>query len=191
MPRLLLLACALLALPLAAVAQSSLRCDGRLAQRGDWDFQLREVCGEPYFVDRWQSLASAALAPHVALSTPITWEEWYYDQGSNRFLQRVLLRDGRIVEIESLSAYGRERPLADCRGASVREGMHIGELVDVCGAPAQRRQLGEALVVGQSPAENVLPARRERWLYRLDDRRWLIVELLHGRVAALDTTPPG
>src|SRR5690606_13515983 len=123
--------------------------------------------------DRWQSVASRAVAPDVALQAPIDWEEWYYDQGPNRFLQRVLLRDGRIVEVESLATYGRQRPLKECRGAAVRTGMRIGELVDLCGPPAQRRRLGDAVVVGQSPAENVLPERRERWLYALDDgRRW-------------------
>lgn len=175
--------------PMACMAQS-LRCDSRLVQRGDWDLQLRQTCGEPYFIDQWREVESASLAPAVAVTRPIQWEEWYYDQGPNRFLQRVLLREGRIVQIESLSSHARERPLEDCRGASLRTGIRIGELVDLCGVPAQRRQLGEALVVGQSPAESVIPSRHERWLYPLDGGRWLIVELLHGRVAALDTTPP-
>ena len=181
----LLLACTGL-----AQAQSSIRCDGRLAQVGDWDMQLRETCGSPFHVDRWSELLSVAAAPGVAVSTPVHFEDWYFDHGSNRFLHRVRLRDGRIVDVQALSAYGRRRPLDECRGAAVHTGISVGELVSLCGQPAQRRDLGQALVVGQSPAESVIPTRHERWLYPLDGSRWLIVELLRGRIAALDRTPP-
>jgi hypothetical protein len=180
----LLLACSGL-----AAAQSSIRCDSRLAQVGDWDFQLRETCGEPFFVDRWREVVSVSAAPGVAVSTPVEFEDWYFDHGGNRFLQRARLRDGRIVDVRALSSYGRQRPLAECRGASVRTGLSSGELVSLCGAPAQRRELGQALVIGESPAESVIPTRHERWLYPLSGDRWLIVEMLRGRVAMLDTTP--
>lgn len=183
----LLLATASVA-PVLAQSQT-LRCEGRLARVGDWDFQLRQTCGTPYFVEQWRALVSVATGPQVAISTPVDFEDWYFDQGSNRFLQRVRLRDGRITAVESLSAYGRRQPLEQCSGASVRTGISIGELVSLCGLPAQRRALDEALVSGHSPAVSVLPVRHQRWIYALSNSRWLIVELVHGRVAALDTTP--
>ena len=71
----------------------------------------------------------------------------------------------------------------------MRTGISIGELVSLCGLPEQRRALDEALVSGHSPAVSVLPVRHQRWIYALSNSRWLILELVHGRVAALDTTP--
>ena len=175
-----------------ARAQDSIRCDSRLASRGDLDIALRQTCGEPYFIDSWQELVSVEAAPDVAIATPVQVEDWYYDQGSNRFLQRVRLRDGRIVAVDSLPSYGRRRPLETCRGAAVRTGISVGELVSLCGQPGQRRALGQALLIGQPPATSVLPTRHERWIYPLAERRWLLVELQQGRVRALQaSSDPG
>jgi hypothetical protein len=172
----------LLALALAAAdPTASLRCDGRLVASGDFDFQLRETCGEPYYIEPWFELRSQGLGPDGALLRTIRYEDWYFDFGPNRFLQRVRLREGQIVQIETLTQRGRRQPASNCR-AQLRAGLSSGELLKLCGAPQRRDDLEETLRLGREPAEEWIPTRHERWVYRLSDRRVMQIWLRAGRI---------
>jgi len=159
---------------------AGLRCDGRLVAVQDWDFQLRETCGEPFHVERWIEQISQASGPDSALVRQVAFEDWYFDFGSNRFLQRVRLREGRILRIDSLRLRGRSQPLQTCRGADVRTGLTSGELLRLCGAPLRREDLDEAIRLGQPPADSWIPTRQERWVYRLPSGRLSVMSLRRG-----------
>ncbi|HET6602694.1 MAG TPA: DUF2845 domain-containing protein [Xanthomonadaceae bacterium] len=167
-------------------ACAALRCGSRLVNEGDFDFRLRETCGEPFYVDRWVDLVSHSVGPQTAVSQYVERADWYYDFGSNRLLQRVRVRDGRVVAFETLSSYGRNAPQRSCRGAALHSGLSVGELVSLCGPPAIRQDLGQAVRIGASPAESVLPMRRERWVYRIDKDRVTVVEIARGVVQDID-----
>jgi hypothetical protein len=165
---------------MASDPAASLRCDGRLVAVEDWDFQLRQTCGEPFHVDRWSELLSQSTGPDSALARRIDYEDWFFDFGSNRFLQRVRLRDGRVVRIDALSLRGRNQPLQVCRGGDLRTGLTSGELLRLCGPPLRREELEEAQRFGQPPADSWVPTRQERWIYPLPNGRLSILSLRRG-----------
>lgn len=165
---------------------ATLRCDGRLVAVEDRDFQLRETCGDPFHVERWAELISHGIGPDSALTRQIVYEDWFFDFGSNRFLQRVRLREGRVVRIDSLRLRGRSQPLSVCRGGELRRGLTSGELLRLCGAPEFREDLDEALRLGQPPDESWVPTRRERWIYRLPNGRLSVMSMQHGVLQRID-----
>lgn len=165
---------------------ATLRCDGRLVAVEDRDFQLRETCGEPFHIERWAELISHGIGPDSALARQIVYEDWFFDFGSNRFLQRVRLREGRVLRIDSLRLRGRSQPLPVCRGGELRRGLSSGELMSLCGPPAQREDLDEALRLGQPPDESWIPTRRERWIYRLPHGRLSVMSLQRGVLQRID-----
>lgn len=175
-----LLAALLPPLSAARAEPTTLRCDGRLVELGDWDFQLADICGEPYYTERWAELVSVPAGSGVAVSRAVEFEDRYFDRGGDRLLRRVRLREGRIVQIDQLTQRGGA-PLSRCTPAHIRSGITSGELVALCGAPARRDALGEALRVGEPPAESIIPTRRERWLYP-DGARVTVVDVVRGRV---------
>ncbi len=182
-----LMLCLLLMLPLAVEASSTLRCASRVVIAGDWDFTLGERCGEPFHVDHWSELHSVRTGVDTAVSRLVRFEDWYFDFGPDRLLVRARLRDGQVQRFDVLGRRGRHSPLADCGAGTPLHGLSSGELVSLCGAPAQRQSLDEALLYGVSPAETVLPLRRERWVYRgSSGSGGIVVWLDAGQVTRVD-----
>jgi hypothetical protein len=181
LPRLLLIALPAL-MPAVAIAGDSLRCGSRLVTTGDRDISVRETCGEPYYSERWIERHSERTGPETAVSRDISFEDWFLDHGPERFLVRLRFREGRLHDVARLTQRGRRGPATSCETTALRRTMSAGELVAACGLPARREALGEALHVGQSPAESILPTRRERWVYALPKAQLLEVELRAGQV---------
>ena len=171
----------------AADPASALRCDGRLVHPGDYDFQLSQTCGAPFHVERWRELIGQPLGEDAGLARSVDWEEWYYDFGPNRFLQRVRLREGQVQRVELLSLRGRGQPLRYCRSGELRAGLSSGELFALCGAPLRREELDEALRLGRPPGESWIPTRQERWIYRLPNGRLQVFWLRRGAVERIET----
>jgi hypothetical protein len=91
-----------------AVAQTSdsLRCTGGIISIGDIASELVRKCGQPtYATQREQKLVEEGTIPGERIITTIIIDDWTYNFGANRFQYRILLKNGRIWNIESLN-YG-------------------------------------------------------------------------------------
>jgi len=120
----------------AAPAAHALRCGNRLVTNGDFEFQVRERCGNPYWIeDHYQTLVAGD--ERIEVAQPVEYSAWFFNFGANRLLVRLLFRDGRLVREDTLDRGVAELGSA-CAPARLREGISSGELIAYCGEPASR-----------------------------------------------------
>lgn len=177
---------ALLLLGAAADAQA-LRCDGRVVAVGDHAIQVRERCGEPFWIDAYtEVLVEGEYGPlERRVERPV--EAWYYNFGPNRLLRRLLLVDDRLQREDSLG-YGVAAIGADCRIDALPAGTSAGVLVARCGVPASRRDRWREVIHrdGAGTARRRF-VRDEDWIYDLGanrDRR--LLRLVDGVLQAVE-----
>ncbi|SDD09635.1 hypothetical protein [Aquimonas voraii] len=172
----------LLALISTASAMDLQRCNGRVLKLGDWASEAPRLCGAPFHVDRWQEIAYVDLDAHRSLRQRIEWNEAYFDLGEGSLLFRVRSRQGRIVAIDTLERRGGPAQPGDCSLAALKRSQSVGEVVHRCGLPAQRIDLGVALVDQRGHGEEAKDLRHQQWLYSAGGNETLVIELHEGRL---------
>jgi hypothetical protein len=82
----------------------ALDCDGGIVSVGDLVSDVLRKCGQPTSAtQREQVIVNQIANDHVI--TPIITDDWIYNFGPARFQYRILLRNDRVLQIESLG-YG-------------------------------------------------------------------------------------
>jgi uncharacterized protein DUF2845 len=177
--------CALLLLGIAPSAHA-LRCGSRLVSNGDYDFQARERCGDPFWTEDHFKFVVAGTDTPVATIQQVVYTAWFYNFGANRLIVRLLFRDGRLVREDTLDRGVNE--IGDsCGPAKFNRGISSGELVAYCGMPisrngqpgAQIRQLGPGLYT-QSEIYT------EQWVYDFGDEFIYLVHMTNGHVESVE-----
>jgi len=91
----------------------ALRCSPFLVLEGDYEFQVLRKCGEPDYYEsrveyRWIPAPVYGLTPpgpaYGAL-VPVYVDVWIYNFGPQRFMQRLIFENGRLIQIKDLG-YG-------------------------------------------------------------------------------------
>jgi len=166
----------------SAWAGDTLRCGARVVSTEDLAAEVLAACGEPDYRDH------GFPAP-----TYVAYEEtWWYNFGSQRFIQALRFRGGRLVSIES-DGYGFDTPASsNCEPHEIVTGLSAFRLLHRCGAPATREIFDELRPLHRQGAPAAQPAvrplRRERWVYDFGaDARVRIVTLKNGRVTDVDS----
>jgi len=85
----------------------ALRCGARLITEGDTRLEVRERCGEPTQMDQWTEEQTVTVHDDSVnlrrrREVTVQVEEWIYNFGPQRFMQRLLFHDGKLVDIEAL-----------------------------------------------------------------------------------------
>jgi hypothetical protein len=106
----------------AASAQANgMRCENRLVQPGDSQYEVKSVCGPPDDIQQ----RSEARRVQRAVQRPcpngrglcsvvvddvveVVVDEWVYDFGPQRFLQYLTFESGKLVSVRS-GPYGRKQ----------------------------------------------------------------------------------
>jgi len=180
---------ALLAIVLLVAAGDALalRCGSRLVDTGDYDFQVRERCGEPYWIsDDSALLITGAYGPVVQRAVQQV-QDWYYNFGPGTLVQRLVFVDGRLQRIDTLG-YGRASIGNDCGDIAFLRGTREGELVLRCGPPAARtlRYRDSAYYTPYGYAYTQ-PSRYEEWRYpKPDSRDTRLVIMVEGRIERVE-----
>jgi hypothetical protein len=181
--RLLLLA----GLLLSVTAQSAyaLRCGNRLVSPGETDFQVRATCGNPYWIEEhYQVIVSGD--ENVEIAQPVEYSAWFFNFGANRFLVRLLFRDGHLVREESLGR-GIDELGTSCDLARVRNGMSSGELIAYCGEPGSRRVRPTFVSRRVGPRlYDQSESYREDWTYDSGDEYLYVVHIANGHVEGIE-----
>jgi len=173
----------LLLLAVAAPAQA-LRCNGRLVGDGDHSIQVRERCGEPFWIDQYSEWLivgeQGALEQRVERSV----EVWFYNFGSNRFMQRLVFRDDRLQREEQLG-YGFDRVAKKCNLDTLPTGISNGEIIARCGQPMDRRErFGDLVERDGKGNARVRVRRQEDWIYDPGSSRdYRLLLMIDGRLA--------
>ena len=91
-------------IPSYAIQSDSLYCDGRIISIGDTAGEVISKCGQPaYTFQREQNIVDE-LYPTRIITTVII-DDWTFNFGPDRFQYHMLLKNGRVMGIESLD-YG-------------------------------------------------------------------------------------
>lgn len=173
----------LLCLLVTAPEVWALRCGTRLIDVGDYDFQVRARCGDPYWVSETSTVwVYGAYGPTLQRSERVV-QEWYYNFGSSRLVQRLVFVDGRLDTIDSLG-YGRARIGTDCNDNAFLHGLREGELVLRCGPPAARHsRYGDTGYFDTYGYGFIQPRRYEEWRYPGVRRDYVrLVIMIDGRI---------
>jgi hypothetical protein len=96
----------------SAMADRSVRCEGRIVSIGAFREQVRELCGAPNYLEEWEERQNAVISEYYdnvreryimprILPDPIRWERWTYDFGSTRLIHYLYFRNGELHRIET------------------------------------------------------------------------------------------
>lgn len=171
-----------LLLLLASDPALALRCANGLIDTGDRRQQVIEACGEPDFIDRRPVFLNALghAVPGV--------EEWYYNPGSQRLINVIVLRSGRVQALRTDGRGLAGEPPRACGPYDIRPSMSKFRLLWECGEPADRRGYFVYRPIDPlAPTGRVTAVLFEEWIYRFGpqqlDRQ---VQLENGQVIDID-----
>lgn len=111
MKRATMLLCLLMltaALPRGVYADS-LSCSGGIISTDDRSIDVLAKCGPPDFKDSHQEEVIQRLDGNTKQKVFVTVEEWTYNFGPSQFMRIVVLRNGRVSEIQ-VGDYGYAKP---------------------------------------------------------------------------------
>jgi len=160
----LLLALLFAVLPSRAWA---LRCGTRIVKQGDLAPQVRDECGDPFFVDTYVGSPGVGVETPVEPGAAVTTEAWYYNFGPQRLMVRLEFSGGVLAREQTLG-YGFVGNGGPCELTGISIGMSMADLIARCGlAPSRSRNplAYSAYQGGQAPAWD------ETWTYPADGSR--------------------
>jgi len=160
----LLLALLFAVLPSRAWA---LRCGTRIVKQGDLAPQVRDECGDPFFVDTYAGSPGVGVETPVEPGAAVTTEAWYYNFGPQRLMVRLEFSGGVLAREQTLG-YGFVGNGGPCELTGISIGMSVADLIARCGlAPSRSRNplAYSAYQGGQAPAWD------ETWTYPADGSR--------------------
>lgn len=184
----LLAAFLLLACAPPAQAADSMRCGSRIISVEARAAEVLSACGEPDFRDVF-SYGGQGLPNEISDS-----EQWTYNFGSNKLLHVLKLRNGRLIDIET-EGYGFRKGTQRCSPTSIVDGLSKYRLLESCGEPFTRRQVGfitahkpsqQRQYGGLSTSRGHYPVEvfREEWVYNFGSRYFLKVVILDDGAVA-------
>lgn len=171
---------------LTQAGQSAIRCGSSLVNEGAWPIEVEESCGPPDYV------AAYPTATLPGLGVVQTVEHWYYNPGPQRFIRRLIFRNGTLARVDDLG-YGFH--VSDSPSCDLNTLRHAGteyELIARCGEPASKR------VEWQFPSsQRHLKSWRTRqavlvqeWLYDFSGNQFRqVVTLRNGQVVDIASRP--
>ncbi len=168
---------------IVAMPAQALRCNGRLVDPGDHALQVRERCGEPFWTDRYSEWLVRGERGPLEQRVERTVEVWFYNFGSNRFMQRLVFRDDRLQREEGLG-YGFDRKPKKCNLDMLLPGISNGEIIARCGLPqSQRERYGDLIERDGQGNARVRVLRQEDWIYDPGSSRdYRLLLLVDGRL---------
>jgi len=165
----------------------AMRCGTRLIVGGDRDFQVRERCGAPFWIDDYVGVDVLGARTPLERQIDVQFEVWYFNFGPRQLMRRLVFRDG-VLQREETLGYGVRELGGDCPADALWNGLSSGELVARCGQPASRRSRPTTVVRRPGPRHELWrEERREEWVYDDGDApRVRLVHLLDGHVTAIE-----
>jgi hypothetical protein len=94
------------------VADSYLRCQGRLVSIGDTKEEVLDKCDHPDKRDQWEEDHNSTISQiydykterYIApkrIKQPIRMERWTYNMGTNKFIRYLNFQNGELIKIET------------------------------------------------------------------------------------------
>jgi hypothetical protein len=175
---------AILLLLVVALPAQAMRCNGRLVDPGDHALQVRERCGEPFWIDRYSGWLIVGERGPLERRVERIVEVWFYNFGSNRLMRKVSFRDDRMIREDTLG-YGFSGTPRRCNVDQLTRGTSNGEIVARCGLPHRRseRYADQTERDGYGNAVQ-RTLREEEWIYDAGGSRdYRLLRIVDGFLA--------
>jgi hypothetical protein len=124
----------LLALALPSCAWA-MRCGTRIVQQGDTSAQVRDACGDPFYIGYYVGPPGVGVEAQGEPVSAVTTEVWYYNFGPQRLMVRLEFSGGVLAREETLG-YGFVGRGGPCDFTNITIGMSVADLIARCGFPA-------------------------------------------------------
>ncbi|WP_336366078.1 DUF2845 domain-containing protein [Marinobacter sp. C2H3] len=167
-------------------SQAALRCGSSLVSEGDWPVEVEERCGKPDYV------ATYPTATLPGLGVVQSEEHWYYNPGPQRFIRRLVFRNGSLVRIDSLGYGFTVSVNPRCDLGTLRSATNEYELMARCGPPVSKRTEWQVAPTesGHYGSQAALPVLIQEWLYDLASNQFRkVVTLRNGEVVDIESRP--
>jgi hypothetical protein len=162
----------------------ALRCGTHIVKQGDLAPQVREECGDPFYIGYYVGPPGAGVeTPADVPVAAVTTEAWYYNFGPQRLMVRLEFSGGVLAREQTLG-YGFVGSGGPCDFNGVTIGMSVADLIARCGlAPGRSRNpLAYSAYQGAQA-----PAWGETWIYPADGSRAAReIRLQEGRVVDIE-----
>ncbi len=171
----------------AARDAQALRCGSRIVVTGDHALQVRERCGEPFWIEEAAELEVRGERSRFERRLEHREESWYYNFGPNKLMRRLVFVDSRLVREDTLG-YGLNQVGGGCNPDTLQPGLRTGEIVARCGIPDSREARWEEVIVrdGFGNARQRL-VRREEWIYDPGrGRNFRVLVMVDGTLSQVD-----
>ncbi len=171
---------------LAQTSQSALRCGSSLVGDGAWPIEVEESCGPPDYV------AAYPTTTVPGFGVVQTEEHWYYNPGPQRFIRRLIFRNGKLARVDDLGYGFHVSDSPNCNISTLRHARTEYELIARCGEPTSRR------VEWQPPSihnrtqtwQTQQPVLVQEWLYDFSSNQFRqVVTLRNGQVVDIAPRP--
>ena len=86
----------------------SFSCEGGIISTDDRSTEVISKCGKPDFKNSHEEAVSQRIDRDTKQTTYITVEEWTYDLGPNQLTRIIILKNGKITEIQT-GSYGTKK----------------------------------------------------------------------------------
>lgn len=168
----------------------ALRCGSRVVATGDYDFQVRDRCGEPYWIASYGELLVAGAGSPIEHRFERVFDDWYYNFGPTRLVHRLRFRDGRLIRVDTLG-YGSHGIGEDCSDIDLARDNTPGEVVLRCGEPESRTaRYRDILIRDAFGNERIRPVRHEEWIYHFPGSRFVRMAIfIDGRLDRVEHIP--
>ncbi len=174
---------------LVALAQAShgeLRCGSSLVSNGAWPIEVEERCGPPDYVAEYPS----ATVP--GLGVVQTEAHWYYNHGPQRFMQRLIFRNGKLARVDTLGYGFHAGDSPRCTPNMLRLIKTEYELIARCGEPISKRLEWQAPPLRKrwESWQTLQPVLIQEWLYDFSSNQFRqVVTLRNGQVVDVEARP--
>jgi len=86
----------------------SFSCEGGIISTDDRSTDVMAKCGKPDFKNSHEEAVSQRIDHDTKQTIYITVEEWTYNLGPNQFTRIIILKNGRVTEIQT-GSYGYQK----------------------------------------------------------------------------------
>lgn len=160
----------------------ALHCGTQIVKQGETAAQVRDACGEPFYVGHYVGPPGVGVETPVEPGAAVTTEAWYYNFGPQKLMVRLEFSGGVLAREQTLG-YGFTGRGGPCDTNIITVGMSVADLIARCGFPATlgRNPLATAAAMGAQA-----PAWGETWFYPGDGSRAAReVQLQDGQVVGV------
>ena len=179
---------------IASPSAHAIRCGTNLISKGDLALEVKQHCGEPYWIDRWYDEIVYGEETDFERRISNIIERWVYNSGPNHLIRFVTIRNNRVESIETGGhGFNVSKSMRDCDTDKFSLGMTSVEVQQKCGQPDSTARRQETVTTPLAPGvRQKTTAAIDEWVYNYGPQSFMrILKFYNGTLIHIETGPRG